>query len=73
MRHSQRIETIVTALDALLDVGAEVVPIATVMDMADPESRLRRDRNDHRADAQQPVIDPKADPITGCMPVTPQG
>lgn len=74
--HSQRLREIVQAMDALMDVGAEHAPISTVLRIADPESRLRKPRADIAAAkaaqaAEQPVADPRMDPVTGCLPVTP--
>lgn len=52
-------------LSALAGLGYQAVPISQVLQWIDPGGQVVA-----TAEQLQPPLDPRADPITGCLPVT---
>lgn len=73
---ARRLQDVITSMKALHASGLEYVSVEQVLRLADPDwgttpedARARRQAQEHMT--EQPVTaDPRADPITGCMPVT---
>ncbi len=64
----QDVDRTVAAMETLLESGVEQVGVRRVLRL------LGRDVPDREgAPEPQPRLDPRADPITGCLPVTAQG
>jgi len=54
----RRLAAVVTLCRQLQGTGHRSVPIVRILELADPEG--------------QEKADPRADPVTGCLPVTPE-
>jgi hypothetical protein len=65
----QNVNRTVTAMETLLEAGVEQVSVRRVLRLLGREVSDR----EHPPEEPQPRLDPRADPITGCLPVTAQG
>ena len=67
-RDSQVVDRTVAALETLLASGVQQVGVRHVLAL------LGRSASESRDEPEvEPVLDPRADPMTGCLPVTAQG
>ena len=64
----QEVDRTVAVMETLLEMGVEQVDVRRVLRLLGREVPERAD-----APEPQPRLDPRADPLTGCLPVTAQG
>ena len=73
---ARRLQDVITSMKALHASGLEYVAVVQVLRLADPdwgltpEDAMARRQGQEEMTKQPVTIDPRADPITGCMPVT---
>lgn len=69
-RHKERLEWVVSILTGYREHGIKVVSVREMLAMIEDGEILAAEKPDPDAGVPAAPLDPRADPMTGCMPVT---